>query len=156
MTRHWLGVVRRFEMARLQVGLSACGGLACWEDAPREDELLGRVLDPAAFGGEARVGADGADHAVAGDRGVDGVLDQVFEGVAHVIAAQVEEARGVGVTVEGCHRAQVVVLDNAVGMDPVDELLVDGFAFWVFADHAFACVTCSKCGLCCSAGARAI
>ncbi len=87
---------------------------------------------------------------------VDGVLDQVFEGVAHVVAAQVEEARGVGVTVEGCHRAQVVVLDDAVGMDPVDELLLDGFAFWVFADHAFACVTCSKCGLCCSAGARAI
>jgi hypothetical protein len=58
------------------------------EDAPREYEFFGR-LDPAAFGGEAGVGADGADHAVAGDRGVDGILDQVFEGVAHIVAAQV-------------------------------------------------------------------
>jgi hypothetical protein len=58
-----------------------------------------------------------------------------------------------GVTVEVLLRGQVVVLDDAVGVDPVDELFLDGFAFWVFADHAFAGVTCNKSGLCCSAGA---
>jgi len=35
-------------------------------------------------------GANGADHGIAGDRGVDGFLDQVFEGGAHVAAAQVK------------------------------------------------------------------
>jgi hypothetical protein len=58
-----------------------------------------------------------------------------------------------GVTVEVFLRGQVVVLDDAIGVDPVDELFLDGFAIWVFADHAFAGVTCSKGGLCCSAGA---
>jgi hypothetical protein len=58
-----------------------------------------------------------------------------------------------GVTVEVFLRGQVVVLDDAIGVDPVDELFLDGVAIRVFADHAFAGVTCSKGGLCCSAGA---
>jgi hypothetical protein len=58
-----------------------------------------------------------------------------------------------GVTIEVFLRGQVVVLDDAVGVDPVDELFLDGFAIWVFADHAFAGVACNKSGPCCSAGA---
>jgi hypothetical protein len=139
-------------MARGQERLSGCGGLAYGQDAPREDEFFGRV-DPAAFGGEVSVGAYGADYGIAGDRREDGFLDQVFEGVAQIVSAQVIQAGGVGVTVEVCSRVQFVVLDDAIGVDPVDELFLDGFAFWVFADHAFAGVTCNKSGLYCSAGA---
>jgi len=76
-------------MAGRQERLSGCGGLAYREVAPREDEFFGR-LDPAAFGVDVDEGANGADHGIAGDRGVDGFLDQVFEGGAHVAAAQVK------------------------------------------------------------------
>ncbi|MGC1686992.1 MAG: hypothetical protein WA734_15300 [Candidatus Acidiferrales bacterium] len=48
--------------------------------------------------------------------------------------------------VEAAARGQAVVFDDVAGVEPVDEGFLDGFAFRVLADHAFAGVTCNKGG----------
>ncbi|MGB9403418.1 MAG: hypothetical protein WCA98_07755 [Candidatus Acidiferrales bacterium] len=65
-----------------------------------DDDAVGRV-DPVAVGGDAGIGADGADDAVAGNDGAIGVLDELFEGIAEIAAAAGVEAGGVGVAIKG-------------------------------------------------------
>ena len=69
------------------------------------------------------------------------VLDYMLESVTQIAAAHFVEAGGICVTVEVCARRQVVIIRDVVGMEPVNEFLLNGFAFRVIAYHAFACVT---------------
>lgn len=107
--------------------------------------MLGRLF-PSAGLTEPTVGADGVYYRLAGDRGAGGLLDYVFQGVADVAAALIVEAYGEGMMVEAGARGQAVVFHDVVGVEPVDEGFLDGLAFRVFADHAFAGVTSSRGG----------
>ncbi|HEY4742215.1 MAG TPA: hypothetical protein VIH76_16580 [Candidatus Acidoferrales bacterium] len=85
-----------------------------------DDHVFGR-LDPSAAACHPGVGADGADDGVGGGRGALGLLYHQFEGAAEVAAAPAEEADGMGVAVDARARVQLVVVDDGVGVVPVDE-----------------------------------
>jgi hypothetical protein len=70
----------------------------------------GGRLDPFAIGFQAGAGADGADDAVGGGRDARGAFDDVFKGVAHVVAALLEEAQRVGVAEDGVGAGVVVAI----------------------------------------------
>lgn len=63
-----------------------------------DDALWG--VDPASFGGEAGVGAHGAEYDAAGDLYVVNLLDDGVEHRVGVLAAAGGEAGGVGVAVD--------------------------------------------------------
>ena len=69
-----------------------------------------------------------------------GALDHVFEGVTQIAAAFGEEAGGVGVIVDGGAVGKHEAAMDAGSAVPVDEHFLDGFAFGMAADDAFALV----------------
>ena len=79
-----------------------------------EDALFG--FDPAAVFGDAAQRARRAEDSGEGRSGVDGVVEQIFEEVAEIAAADSIEAEGVGVAVDG----------DPVDVVPVFEMIGDG------------------------------
>ena len=102
-------------------------------------------LDPFTGSGDRGAGFDGGDDSVGGNLAFIGAFDDVFEGEAQVAAAFGEQAGGVGVIVDsgavGEHEAQV---DGGRAL-PVKEHSLDGFAFRMTADGAFALVMGKVC-----------
>jgi hypothetical protein len=80
----------------------------------------------------------GAEYGVAAGIAVAGSFDEAIEGAADFDAAQAPEAAGVGMAVESGEAWKIVVPDDAFAPRPVEEGFVDGFAFGVVADGAFA------------------
>lgn len=70
-----------------------------------DDAAAGR-LDPAAVVVEETAGADGADDASGGGRGVTGIFDDAVKRAAHGASAKVIETEGDGVTANGVRRGE--------------------------------------------------
>ena len=105
-----------------------------------DDTVCSGRVNPFAVGFQARAGADGADDAVGGGLDTLGALYDVFEGEAHVAAALLEEAKGVGMAANGVVAGKVTFCMLIVEGTPVEESFFDGLAFRVGADGAEAFV----------------
>ena len=101
------------------------------------DHLFGG-LDVGAVVGEAAGDLYGADYGVGVGLGLSGFFDDAVEGEADFGAAAEPEAGGVGMAIEGGEAGDIVVFDDLIVTGPVEEGFVDGFAFGVVADGAFA------------------
>lgn len=140
------------------------GGMTCFGgveeglllDDVGDDDALGRIV-PVAVGVDAGgVGASGGHDGGGSGSDVAGLFKNVLEGEAEVAAADVVEADGVSVTIDGdpgdaeaagCGfiagvfsviGGVVEEVGDGVGAVPVDEEVFDGFAFGMAADGAFA------------------
>lgn len=98
-------------------------------------------LDPSAGVGEAGVGTDGIDDAHR--RGFDAVhtFEEKIEDESDVAAAELVEADGMSVAINGGPIGQVEQALDGPGAVPVDEQLLDGLSFGMIANGAFAPVT---------------
>lgn len=96
-------------------------------------------LDPLVVVGEAGVGAHGANDRIAGDVNRCGAFEDVVEDAAKIAPARGEQAGGMSMPVERAKR-QVVIVSHAGGLVPVDEHVLDRFAFRMMAHEAFALV----------------
>lgn len=106
-----------------------------------DDAVSSRRVNPFTVVFQAGASTDGADDAVGGDGGRHGALDNVFKRVAHVAAALLIEAHGVGMAVNASEAGEIVVIIQSKSITPVNEGFLDGFAFGVRADGAEALVT---------------
>lgn len=103
------------------------------------DALFG--LDPLVRLGEAGIGADDGDDAVSGGLDAVGLLEKEIEDGAKIFAAAGVEAGGACVAVDGGDVERRIIAELIVDgfrAVPVDEKVLDGFAFGVAADFAFA------------------
>jgi hypothetical protein len=105
-----------------------------------DDAVRGGRVNPFAIVFQAGAGADGADDAVGGGLDPFGALDDVFEGEAHVAAALLEKAKGVGVAANGVVAGKVQFSIRIGEASPVVEGFFDGLTFRVGADGAEAFV----------------
>ena len=97
-----------------------------------DDALWG--VDPASFGGEAGIGAHGAEDDAAGYlHGVNLLDDGIKDGVG-ILAAAGSEAGGVGVAVDRGVVSQAVFAHDLAGVTPDEEVGFDFFAARVAAD----------------------
>lgn len=80
----------------------------------------------------------GADHRAGGNADVLCGFENGLESEAEIAAAEEVEAEGAGVTVKSFVIANAVVTEDAVGANPVDEIVFDGVAVGMMADGAFA------------------
>ena len=96
-------------------------------------------LDPLVVVSEACVGAHGANDRIAGDVYGCGAFEDVVEDAAKITPARGEQAGGMSMPVERAKR-QVVIMSHAEGLVPVDEHVLDRFAFRMMAHKAFALV----------------
>ena len=99
-----------------------------------DDALWG--VDPAAFGGEAGVGAHGAEDDAAGYVHVVDLLDEGIERCVGILAAAGGEAGGMGVAVDRGVVSQAVFLHDLAGVTPDEVIGFDFFAARVAADTA--------------------
>lgn len=105
----------------------------------RKDHLLGRI-HPFALGIDAAAGLDGANHRVGGGNDVAGAFDDIFEGIAHGLAAVLHQTRGVGVAINITDFGDVEFFGDAVRRIPVQEVGLNRVAIGIRADNAFALV----------------
>ena len=99
-----------------------------------DDALWG--VDPASFGGEAGVGAHGAEYHAAGYLHVVDLLDDGIERGVGILAAAGGEAGGMGVAVDRGVVSQTVFLHDLAGVTPEEVVGFDFFAARVAADTA--------------------
>ena len=103
-----------------------------------DDALWG--VDPASFGGEAGVGAHGAEYDAAGYLHVVNLLDDGIERRVDIFAATGSEAGGMGVSVDRGVVSQAVFAHDLAGVTPDEEVRFDFFAARVAADTALTSV----------------
>ena len=115
------------------------------------DDAVRRV-GPFAFVVDEGAGADGVKHGGGGGRNGFGLLGDVDGGEADVAHALVEQAGGVGVAVDR-GRVEIVVVGDALGAKPVEEVEFDIGALFVAADGALPGVTRERGGLAATKGA---
>jgi hypothetical protein len=99
-----------------------------------DDALWG--IDPASFGGEAGVGAHGAEYDAAGYLHV---VDLLYDGIEHrvgIFAAAGSKAGGMGVSVDRGVVSQAVFAHDLAGVTPDEVVRFDFFAARVAADTA--------------------
>ena len=99
-----------------------------------DDALWG--VDPASFGGEAGVGAHGAENDAAGYLHVVNLLDEGIERRVDIFAAAGSKAGGMGVAVDRGVVSQAVFPHDLAGVTPNEEVRFDFFAAGVAADTA--------------------
>lgn len=99
-----------------------------------DDALWG--VDPASFGGEAGVGAHGAEYGAAGYLHVVDLLDDGIEHAIRILAAARGEAGGMGVAVDRGVVSQLVFPHDLAGVTPDEVIGFDFFAARVAADTA--------------------
>jgi hypothetical protein len=99
-----------------------------------DDALWG--VDPASFGGEAGVGAHGAEDDAAGYLHVVNLLDEGIESRVDIFAAAGSKAGGMGVSVDRGVVSQAVFPHDLAGVTPDEEVRFDFFAARVAADTA--------------------
>lgn len=100
---------------------------------------MGGGLDPGVVWGEAGVGADGANYAIAGDGGFVDVLQEAVKDAAEISLTLRVKAGGVSVTKQRTDR-DAIMKRGVIGAVPVKEKLLDDFAVRVRADDALALV----------------
>ena len=89
---------------------------------------------------EVREDIDGANDGVGRNFDGGGSLDERGEREADCVGALIEKAGRVGVAIDRGVVGDAVVLCDAVGAVPCEEILIDGGAVGVVADAAFAAV----------------
>ena len=99
-----------------------------------DDALWG--VDPASFGGEAGVGAHGAEYHAAGYLHVVDLLDDGIEHSVGILAAAGGEAGGVGVAVDRGVVSEAVFLHDLVRVTPDEVVRFDFVTARVAADTA--------------------
>jgi len=99
-----------------------------------DDALWG--IDPASFGGEAGVGAHGAEYDAAGYLHVVNLLDDRIERRVDIFAAARSKAGGMGVSVDRGVVSQTVFAHDLAGVTQDEEVRFDFFAARVAADTA--------------------
>jgi hypothetical protein len=100
-------------------------------------DFLGRI-EPLAAVIDAAVGAGGVEDVAGGGAEVVGVFEDGLDYAAEILAAELVEAGGAGVTVDGLAIPEVVGAANVIGAYPVDEIAFEGGAIGMVADEAFA------------------
>ena len=85
-------------------------------------------------------GTYGPDDSVSSDCGRFGILDDEIESVEGLARTELMEAGSAGVAPDGAFR-KIEFTGNGMGFHPVDEIVVNGVAFGVMADGAFAGMT---------------
>jgi hypothetical protein len=127
---------------RGQIGLRGwfrsglCSGLRSGRFADAlVDHSLGK-LDPAPLGREAGVGPHGADDGVAGDVRVFHFFHDEVERGAGVLNALGGEAKSLSVAVDRRMVSELVLLNDFVGIAPVEEVLLELGAARVIANAA--------------------
>ena len=103
-----------------------------------DDALWG--VDPASFGGEAGVGAHGAEYDAACYLHVVNLLDDGIERRVDIFAAAGGEAGGMGVAVDRGVVSQAVFAHDLARVTPDEEVRFDFFAARVAADTALTSV----------------
>ena len=103
-------------------------------DISVSDDDLFAGLVPVAVIVDAGESADGANDGVGGGDDALGLFDEEAEGVARLVHAPVEEAEGVGVSINDATVGQVEFVSDDGRAVPVKDALLDGFAFGVIAD----------------------
>jgi hypothetical protein len=78
---------------------------------------------------------------VSGNVNVFYLLEDVLENELHVSSPKLVESRSAGVAIDGRAVVERVAGGDAIGIEPVDEILVDLLAVLVIADGAFSLVT---------------
>jgi len=134
----WLGVWVKLGCGGL-LGRTLRGGKRGIHSGRGEDDARGRV-DPSARVIDARLGANGSQDAIARDLGRVGTRDDVIKRGTDVLAAKLDQSGGAGMAVNRAVVLDSVFLGEPADAAPVDEFLLDGFAFGVVADRAFAFV----------------
>ena len=99
-----------------------------------DDALWG--VDPASFGGEAGVGAHGAEYDAACYLHVVNLLDDGIERGVDIFAAAGSKASGMSVSVDGGVVSQAVFAHDLAWVTPDEEVRFDFFAARVAADTA--------------------
>ena len=99
-----------------------------------DDALWG--VDPASFGGEAGVGAHGAEYDAACYLHVVNLLDDGIEGRVNIFAATGSKAGGMGVAVDCGVVSQAVFAHDLAGVTPDEVVRFDLLAARVAADTA--------------------
>ena len=124
-----------------------------WEVVPSRDEVrtyrheCAEVIEvdalaafhPAAFARDFGVCLDGVDHGGRVDFDRFGLLDNAFESLADVLAALLGKSAGVGVPIDTV-AGQSVLIGDARGIAPAEEIPFDVVALGVMADLAFLLV----------------
>jgi len=99
-----------------------------------DDALWG--VDPASFGGEAGVSADGAEDGAAGYLHVVNLLDDGIEHGVGIFSATGSKAGGMGVAVDRGVVSQAVFAHDLAGVTPDEVVRFDFFAARVAANTA--------------------
>jgi hypothetical protein len=99
------------------------------------DDALWRI-DPASFGGEAGVGAHGAEYGAAGYLHVVNLLDDGIEHGVGIFSATGSKAGGMGVAVDRGVVSQAVFAHDLAGVTPDEVVRFDFFAARVAANTA--------------------
>ena len=92
-------------------------------------------LVPMAVVVDAREGADGANNRVGGWDDALGLFDEEAEGVAGLLRASVEEAEGVGMSVNDAAVGEIEFVGDDGWAVPVKDALLDGFAVGMITDR---------------------
>src|SRR5690348_4907006 len=104
---------------------------------------------------EAGVGADGFYVRCGSEFDIVAAFEDVLDGEEIISAALVIEASGMSVTIENATIAEIEFVNDVDRIVPVEEFLLDGFAFRMMADSAFAAVAFER-GLLGGCGARMV
>lgn len=98
---------------------------------------LGR-FDPLAVGGDMGIDAHGAEDGIGGDSGIVHALNDAFSDAAKPETTLKGEAGGVGVAIDAGTAGKLKIVDDVMGIFPVEEFAFDFLALGMIADGAFA------------------
>lgn len=101
---------------------------------------LGR-FDPLAVVGDMGIDAHGAEDGIGGDSGIVHAFNDALGDAAEPETALKGEAGGVGVAIHAGAAGKLKIVDDVMGIFPVEEFAFDFFALGMIADGAFAGVT---------------
>ena len=87
---------------------------------------------------DAAIGTGGVEDVAGGGPQVVGVFEDGFDYAAEILAAELVEAGGAGVAVDGLAIPEVVGAADVIGAYPVDVIAFEGGAIGMVADEAFA------------------
>ena len=104
----------------------------------------GDGFGPADGVAEAGVGANGFNVRRGSEFDVVAAFEDVLDGEEIVAAALLIKAGGVSVAIENATIAEIEFVDDVDGVVPVEEFFLDGFAFGMMTDGAFAAVAFEK------------
>jgi hypothetical protein len=101
---------------------------------------LGRRIRPLTASVDSAARANRADDGVGGRPNAFSVLDDMFEGIAHVQTASLHQSGDVGMAIDAAIVAEIVFIGDVCGIAPVQDVIVNFRAIGMVADEAFALV----------------